>query len=83
MAIIRKSEIKQMGTSQLQEKLNELEMELMKINAKISMGTTLESPGRVREVKKTRARILTKMNMDKKLGNNKDSKKSKEVIKKT
>ena len=80
MAILRKSEIRQMGALQLQEKLDELDKEIMKMRSKISMGTTLESPGRVREIKKTRARILTKINLDK---IRTDSKKPKEVIKKT
>jgi large subunit ribosomal protein L29 len=59
MAIIRKSEIKQMNRTALQEKLLDLKKELIKLNAQIAIGTLPENPGRVREVKRTIAKIKT------------------------
>lgn len=69
MAILRKTEIKNMDTKTLNDKLVSLKKELVKINAQIAMGTLPENPGRIKEVKRTIARIITKLN-----------KKSKEVI---
>lgn len=59
MAILTKREFKQMNAMQLTEKLTDLKKELMKIKTQISSGTTPENPGKVKEVKKTIARILT------------------------
>ena len=59
MAKIRKSDLKAMPPQEQQAKLLELRKELMKLNAKRSMGVTLESPGRIRMLKKTIARIFT------------------------
>ena len=65
MAIIKKSELKSMKEQQLKERLNDLKKELIKINAQVAMGTVPENPGRVREVKKTVARINTLLNQQK------------------
>ncbi len=59
MAIIKKSELKQMTPEQMTVKLHDLKSELMKIRAQISTKTTLENPGRVRVVKKTIAKLHT------------------------
>ena len=59
MAVIKKSEFKQMDEKQLKDKLADLKKEMMKLNAQRSTGTTLENPGRIRAVKKTIARIYT------------------------
>ena len=58
MAIIRKKEYKQMSKSAANEKLTDLKKELMKINTKKSMGAPPDSPGHVRELKKTITRLL-------------------------
>ncbi len=65
MAIISKQDFKQMNAPQLNEKLSDLKKELMKINTQISTGTTPENPGKVKEVKKTIARIITALKMKK------------------
>jgi large subunit ribosomal protein L29 len=65
MAILTKNDFKQMNETQLNEKLLDLRKELMKINTQISTGTTPENPGRVREVRKTIARVLTVLNLKK------------------
>jgi len=59
MAIIRKNELAQMSEADRGKRLIDLRKEMIKINAQISTGTPPENPGRVREVKKTIARILT------------------------
>ena len=59
MALIKKSELKQMTPEQMTVKLRDLKSELMKIRAQISTKTTLENPGRVRVVKKTIAKLHT------------------------
>lgn len=78
MAIIKKSEFKRMEEKQLKNKLGELRKELIRFNAQISTGTPPENPGQVREIKKTIARIFTKLNQIK----SKSSKKGEEVMKK-
>ncbi len=44
--------------TELKNKLQEIATELMKENAQIAIGTTPKNPGRIRELKKTRAKIL-------------------------
>jgi large subunit ribosomal protein L29 len=91
MAIIRKSELKSMDQKQLLNKKGELQKEMIKINAQRSTKTTPENPGRIREVKKTIARINTIVNVMQRVpqehkakGDEKlDKKKLKEVKKKT
>jgi len=61
MAIIRKKELKQMNKNQLDQRFNDLKKELMKINTQKSTGTNIENPGRVKEIKRTMARILTRL----------------------
>ena len=63
MAIIKKSEFKQMTEPNIKERLNELKKELMKYNAQISTGKVTENPGRVRLIKKTIARLNTLLNI--------------------
>ena len=65
MAIIKINELKQMEQKLLQSKLNDLKKELMKVNAQIAMGTVPENPGRIKEIKKTIARIK---NLQKNIG---------------
>ena len=52
-------DLRSMSQGDLNSKLTELRKELVKHNAQIATGTTPKSPGQVREVKKTIAKILT------------------------
>ena len=52
-------EIRGMDSGSLNEKLSDLKKELVKINAQVAIGTTPKSPGQVKAIKKTIARILT------------------------
>ncbi len=59
MAIFRASEVHQMSDSELIEQLSKLRLELMQRRAKVSSGGSTENPGRIREIRRTIARILT------------------------
>lgn len=59
MAIIRKSDLNKMGKTELDKKMNELKRELLKVETQKSMGMVPDNPGRVRELRKTIARIMT------------------------
>ncbi len=56
---MKPKEIRGLDKSTLNEKKAELKKELVKMNAQVAIGTALKSPGQVREIKKTMARILT------------------------
>lgn len=50
---------KDIGKSELKAKLNEMQVELVKLNAQVATGTSLKRPSQVREIKKNIARINT------------------------
>ncbi len=56
---MKHKELLSISIAELKDKLIELKKELIKHNAQISAGTTPKSPGQVRQVKKTIARIYT------------------------
>lgn len=56
-------EIRSMSKEDLRNRLDELRKELIKLNAQIATGTTPKSPGQLKQVKKTVARILTVLEM--------------------
>ncbi len=66
MSLIKKNEFKQMTEQQLSSKLLELGKELLKLNGQRAMHTTLENPGKVKLIRKTKARIFTRLNEMKK-----------------
>ncbi|MBW3021014.1 50S ribosomal protein L29 [Candidatus Woesearchaeota archaeon] len=51
------SELKTMGREELEKKMEDLKLELMKDYAQISAGTPPKNPGMIKERKKTIARI--------------------------
>ena len=59
MAIIRLKDMRKMDDKQIKKQLNELNLELAKERANIHIGATVTSPGRVREIRRTIARIKT------------------------
>lgn len=63
MAIMRNKDIRKLEKKE--EKLSELRLELAKERANINIGASVSSPGRIKEMRKTIARILT-MNKEKK-----------------
>lgn len=52
-------EIRTIADEELNVKLGELRKELIKLNAQLSTGTTPKSPGQIRQIKRTIAKILT------------------------
>ena len=61
MAIIKKSELKVMKAEDMKNKLVELKKELMKFNAQIAIKIVPENAGKISEVKRTIAKINTKL----------------------
>jgi len=58
---MNKKEINSKSAQELETQLEELRKELIKLNTQVATGTTLKSPGAVKKIKKTIARILTKL----------------------
>jgi large subunit ribosomal protein L29 len=59
MAILRIKEIKGMTPAEREKRLEELRAELTRARALRTGGGTIESPGRIREIRRTIARVLT------------------------
>ena len=59
MAILKADEIRNMTENELEEKMDDLKLELAKEKGKTDMGSFPENPGRIKEIKKTIAKILT------------------------
>ena len=62
MAIIKKRQMKEMSKDDLRKRLSELRLELAKERSQIAIGGIPSNPGRIREIRKTIARLLTKLN---------------------
>jgi large subunit ribosomal protein L29 len=62
MAILRSSEIRQLSEVELQEQMDKLRIELIQHNGKVSAGGSTENPGRIRELRRTIARLMTEQN---------------------
>ncbi|MEO2116918.1 MAG: 50S ribosomal protein L29 [Methanocaldococcus sp.] len=67
MAILRADELRGMSMEELKEKLVELKRELLKERASKVVAGAPSNPGRMREIKRTIARILTIMNEKKRM----------------
>ncbi len=62
MAILRKREIKQMLPEERKKKVTELRAELTTIRTSVKSGGTVENPSRIRELRRTVAKLLTAEN---------------------
>ncbi len=51
-------ELKDMNPEEREKKLDEINLELMKLNAQVATGTAVKSPGQLKQLKKTKAKIL-------------------------
>ncbi|MFH0832680.1 MAG: 50S ribosomal protein L29 [Candidatus Aenigmatarchaeota archaeon] len=58
MAILKMKKLREMNEKDNDEKLMELKLELSKERASSNVGT-IKNPGRIKEIRKTIARILT------------------------
>jgi len=67
LAILRKREMKQMLPEERKKKISELRAELTTIRTSVKSGGTVENPSRVRELRRTVARLLTAENTRTKL----------------
>lgn len=63
MAVLRKREISQMLPEERKKKISELRAELTTIRTQVKSGGTVENPARVRELRRTVARLLTVQNL--------------------
>jgi large subunit ribosomal protein L29 len=61
LAILKKKQMKETNNADLVKRLNELRLELAKEKGQIAIGGTASNPGRIKEAKKTIARILTEL----------------------
>lgn len=59
MAILKIKEIRELSEKDTAKKLGELKLEISKERANISIGASVSSPGRIREIRKTIARMHT------------------------
>jgi large subunit ribosomal protein L29 len=59
MPILRVKEIRDMPSEERMKKLGELRTEVLRLKTMIKAGGTVENPARVRELRKTIARIFT------------------------
>jgi large subunit ribosomal protein L29 len=62
LAILRKRELAQMLPEERKKKVSELRAELTTIRTQVKSGGTVDNPARVRELRRTVARILTAQN---------------------
>ena len=61
LAILKKKQMKEMNNVDLLNRLSELRLELAKEKGQIAIGGSPSNPGRIKEIKKTIARILTEL----------------------
>jgi len=59
MPILRKSEIRKMSIDEIDKRISELRSELIRLKTLSVSGGTLENPARIREIRRTIARLLT------------------------
>lgn len=59
MAILKVKQIREMKKEESQKKLSELKLELLKEQANVKMGRPIKNTGRIHELRKAIARILT------------------------
>jgi len=78
MAILRAKEIRKLDSKELTSRVHDLKLELAKERANIHIGATVTSPGRIREIRRSIARVFTIEN-EKKLKASKTSERVKKV----
>ena len=59
MAILRKKEIRAMSSEDRKKKIAELQTEFVRLKTMVKAGGSIENPSRIRELRKTIARLLT------------------------
>lgn len=69
MAILKTRKARELGEKELSEKLKELYLEMSKEMASSEIGGSVKNPGRIREIRRTIARIKTVTNDNEKRRN--------------
>jgi len=59
LPILRVREIREMPADERRKKLDEIRAELVRLKTTVASGGTIENPARIKELRKTKARILT------------------------
>lgn len=59
MPLIRVKEIREMSPEERKKKLTEFKTELVRLKTMVKAGGTVENPARIKELRRTIARILT------------------------
>ena len=59
MAILRPKEIRNLNKEEKEKQLQQLKTELSREHSAVASGTKPENPGRIKEIRRTIARILT------------------------
>jgi large subunit ribosomal protein L29 len=59
MPILRVKEIRDMSSEERVKRLDEMQTDILRLKTMIKAGGTIENPARIREIRKTIARILT------------------------
>lgn len=62
MAIKKIHELREMDEEELKEQLTQLKNDLAQEESSIASGTQADNPGKIKEIKRTIARILTVLN---------------------
>jgi large subunit ribosomal protein L29 len=65
VAILRTEEIREMDKEELKDQMTDLKQELVEERGQIEVGGFSENPGRIKEMKRTIARIKTVLNEQK------------------
>jgi large subunit ribosomal protein L29 len=76
MPILRVKEMRDLSSEARVKRLNEFRTELLRLRTMVKAGGTVENPARIRELRKTIARMLT-IEHEKKLGLAKEKTKGK------
>ncbi|MHA1268747.1 MAG: 50S ribosomal protein L29 [Candidatus Helarchaeota archaeon] len=66
MPILRKKQIRKMTDGEIEKKITELRNELAQQKSLIAAGGAIENPGKIKNIRRTIARLLTYQNMRKK-----------------
>ncbi|NQU98368.1 50S ribosomal protein L29 [Candidatus Woesearchaeota archaeon] len=53
-------ELEPLSNEDLEKRLEEAKMELIKLNSQVATGITIKSPGQIKQLKKTIAKIKTR-----------------------
>ncbi len=62
MAILRTEDIRNMNENELKEKIRDMKTEIMEERGQIETGGFADNPGRIKEMKRTIAKIKTVLN---------------------